>query len=770
MTGLYPICRVLPPVLILVMLPLTTACRETANAASDEPAIEPEVREVIQALSDYYRQARTLQTEVETAMRVKAQGMDTTMSSTYQFALQRPNRIALILKSGMMGATMISDGKHFYVHLPMMNQYTMDEAPATLDDLGGHGGMMAMAMGGGGAMFLQPLLAPDPAEALLEDVNEARHAGTVEIDGARAHHLKLKQDQFDSQLWVLTGDRPLIHKISVDMSRVMAEAGEDTPAFMKGMEMQIDVAFRNWKVNEDLPPETFRFEPPEDAEKVDSFFAGLLDQEPHALLGQEAPPLKLKLLDGGQFDLAVHKGRDIVILDFWATWCPPCVRALPGLIEIADEYRERNVVLYAVNQEETPQTIRRFLERRKLSVKVPLDDDGQAGEAYQVEGLPQTVMIGKDGIIHLVHVGAASKTELREDLDALLAGRNLAAEKKAKHAADKEQRDDPEQDHPDTQPATRPAALAPAWSARGKWDAVAAQGSMIFVAGVGGQAAELDDQGQPQREFKVGGGVNYIRLANLTDSDRPDLLAFRTWGPAVTATHADGKQLWSYPGGQGVNDVWPADLTGDGRDEVIVGYNGGTGLHVLDHRGELLWKYTQIGNVWHVCAGNVNGEDGLEVITTSAQGRVHVFDARGKRIKDLDPGLYANMVRAARVSADDTGVHLLAGGTSQGNREAMVLMDFAGRKKWTLDLAAGDGHIDSAAVARSRPLAAVGLRGGMVRVVDLSRGRVIAEASGQGQRPQVDWSEPGQDRPPLLLVATGRALNAFHVAENAEEE
>ena len=97
---------------------------------------------------------------------------------------------------------------------------------------------------------------------------------------------------------------------------------------------------------------------------------------------------------------------------------------------------------------------------------------------------------------------------------------------------------------------------------------------------------------------------------------------------------------------EGVDDVWAADLNGDGMDEVIIGYRGFTGLHVLDSAGHLLWKNTEMGNVSHVTAGNVDASSGPEVITTSATGKVSIFDGAGKHLRDIDPGIYGSMVRA----------------------------------------------------------------------------------------------------------------------------
>lgn len=95
---------------------------------------------------------------------------------------------------------------------------------------------------------------------------------------------------------------------------------------------------------------------------------------------------------------------------------------------MAEDYRDRGVVLYAVNENEDPETIRTFLERKEMSLRVPLDRQGRVGDLYGVMGIPHTVLIDRDGTVQVVHTGFGPglKEQLRGELDSLLAGVNLA--------------------------------------------------------------------------------------------------------------------------------------------------------------------------------------------------------------------------------------------------------------------------------------------------------------------------------------------------------
>ena len=123
-----------------------------------------------------------------------------------------------------------------------------------------------------------------------------------------------------------------------------------------------------------------------------------------ALVGKPAPDFTLELLGGTKFHLAQNKGK-VVILDFWATWCGPCLQAMPQVEHVAGEFRDRNVRLVAVNLQEEAKQISAMLERHKLKPEVALDRDGAVAEKYAANAIPQTVVIDRDGTIARLFVG-----------------------------------------------------------------------------------------------------------------------------------------------------------------------------------------------------------------------------------------------------------------------------------------------------------------------------------------------------------------------------
>jgi peroxiredoxin len=132
-------------------------------------------------------------------------------------------------------------------------------------------------------------------------------------------------------------------------------------------------------------------------------------------VGDVAPDFTLEDLDGQRVSLADYRGR-VVVVDFWATWCPPCRMVMMALDSFYEKQRNSGVVLLAINQEEKPGWVRRKMGSRKHSFRVLLDQDGQVGGAYGVSAIPALVMVDQKGRIAWINVG------YRPDLEKELSG------------------------------------------------------------------------------------------------------------------------------------------------------------------------------------------------------------------------------------------------------------------------------------------------------------------------------------------------------------
>ncbi|HUG18972.1 MAG TPA: TlpA disulfide reductase family protein [Planctomycetaceae bacterium] len=155
----------------------------------------------------------------------------------------------------------------------------------------------------------------------------------------------------------------------------------------------------------DLPFHEWVLTPAPDPLYVQAAEGGSADDgRASAFVGKPAPDFQLELLTGEKFVLSEAQGK-IIVLDFWATWCGPCMLTMPLMEDAMKSFDPEQVQLISVNLEERPEQVREVLERHNLSPKVALDRDGVVARRYQVESIPQLIVVDKDGTVARLYIG-----------------------------------------------------------------------------------------------------------------------------------------------------------------------------------------------------------------------------------------------------------------------------------------------------------------------------------------------------------------------------
>ncbi len=170
----------------------------------------------------------------------------------------------------------------------------------------------------------------------------------------------------------------------------------------------MDIYFHNWKLNSVTDESIFKFNPPAGVSKIER------KESKDEMVGQKAPDFTLSTLDGQQVSLKDFQNKKVVVLDFWATWCPPCRKAMPLIQEVSNELKDKDVIFFAVNVDEGKTKVADFVKNMGISLTVLLDTGAKVSTLYKVESIPRMVIIGKDGIVKSAHSGFSA--DMKEGL------------------------------------------------------------------------------------------------------------------------------------------------------------------------------------------------------------------------------------------------------------------------------------------------------------------------------------------------------------------
>ena len=159
---------------------------------------------------------------------------------------------------------------------------------------------------------------------------------------------------------------------------------------------------------ETAPATLFTFDVPREAKQVPRLF---LDDRSIDLTGFPAPPLNLKTLDGNNFDSSVLKGRTVLV-DFWASWCIPCIQQMRGLAKLARFFGKQGPVILGVNWGDDDQTAAKEFLHKNNYEWINLHADNEASKAWMLNGVPLVAIIDPDGKIAYYHTGYEQPEEV----------------------------------------------------------------------------------------------------------------------------------------------------------------------------------------------------------------------------------------------------------------------------------------------------------------------------------------------------------------------
>lgn len=247
----------------------------------------------------------------------------------------------------------------------------------------------------------------DETQAVSPADGDEQAASSFPVQAVRADGVRLTFVPHESSNNSLVGTSTLLGPCQVDLRAV------DRLLFGRMIgEVADEPTYEVWKLHDAVEPRYVR-----DDEEGSPASAGLAS----SLVAKPAPDFRLELLEGGHFELSREKGH-VVVLDFWASWCAPCMQGLPEVDAVTREFKDKNVKLVAINMQEDRSTIDGALERLQINPAVALDIDGATAEKFEVSAIPQTVVIDAEGNVAWLFIGADPNfaEQLRQTLEELV--------------------------------------------------------------------------------------------------------------------------------------------------------------------------------------------------------------------------------------------------------------------------------------------------------------------------------------------------------------
>ena len=255
-------CKCVP---IIVSLAVVFSCWPSfAEEPASKENINPKAKEIITKSMLFLKGVEKYSYKMVTSMKMDSEKMKQDMKIDTTFLFQKPNKFSMRQQASMFSSEIVCDGSQVFINLPSMKKYFVKEAPKTMEELPGS----LMPSAGGPDMSKYLLMAQNP-DKVWEIITKVAYLGEEEIEGVKYDHITMEMEVGDAEFWYSQGENPLPYKIIPDMKKAFAKM-KDNP--LGQFNIKMEMIYKDWNMNPDIPTNAFVFTPPEGVEKMEGDF------------------------------------------------------------------------------------------------------------------------------------------------------------------------------------------------------------------------------------------------------------------------------------------------------------------------------------------------------------------------------------------------------------------------------------------------------------------------------------------------------------------
>lgn len=376
-----------------------------------------EAERVLNRVSERYRNLETFEFEGELASQVIAGNQDQNKKFNVYFARKEPGSMRIEVSGDRFEMTLVSDGSTTWTYVPSLGEYTRRESALfqTSGDRGSGIGSSSDFTGMGEQLTKS-------YETINRGMVKARLLGeeivTLE-NGTEYEAYKIEVEYKKDPGMDNVRISPTNYLIEKDSSIVLRQdvqisTGAGSPNGQ--MTMLQTVRLKSFSLSPEFNNAKFAFTPPEQAKEVDELsIEGLEREEQNELVGKKAPDFKLESFAGDSVSLQSLRGN-VVVLDFWATWCGPCREAHPHLQKLHEDLQDQGLIVLGINSEDE-QTVESYMDHNNYTFTNLVDLNQSVAESYNITTIPSVYIIDREGMISSHLLGYQPESRLRKAID-----------------------------------------------------------------------------------------------------------------------------------------------------------------------------------------------------------------------------------------------------------------------------------------------------------------------------------------------------------------